>query len=263
MDVFIYSLTDPRTKEIRYVGKAIDMDKRFYGHMLVHRSNTHKSAWIKSLKRAGLKPEMDILETIHDSDDTDWQESERWWISYLRMIGCALTNQVDGGHGGRRASAETRAKQSAGIKRHFANNPEARAFRSKQCSERRHSPETIEKMRRVQSNRSPETLAKMKAAAKARGRPKHWQKFAEAGWAALRDPKIQQKRIQAVRESFTRRAALKPPKPEKVRKMFFGKHTEETKKRLSDIAKAQWASKESRNKIQNAIRRKHSLPEIV
>ena len=59
MDVFIYSLSDPRTGEIRYVGKTVNLKRRLYGH-LYDDEKTHKSAWIKSLKRLGLKPQLDI-----------------------------------------------------------------------------------------------------------------------------------------------------------------------------------------------------------
>ncbi len=109
MDVFIYSLTDPRTGEIRYVGKAMDVNIRYSRHLQT-RDKSHKTNWIKSLLKLGLKPEMEILESFYCSDDNDWQESERWWISYLRFIGCNLTNMDLGGTNGKKHSAETRAK---------------------------------------------------------------------------------------------------------------------------------------------------------
>ena len=112
MDVFIYSLSDPRTGEIRYVGKTVNLKRRLYGH-LYDDEKTHKSAWIKSLKRLGLKPQLDILESFFDERDELWQESEKWWISYLRFIGCALTNLDSGGNAGKQMSQESKDKVRA------------------------------------------------------------------------------------------------------------------------------------------------------
>ncbi len=112
MDVFIYSLTDPKTKEIRYVGKAVDCRRRFDSHLTDNRSSSHKHNWIKSLLSAGLKPELEVLEVIYNSDDRDWQDAERWWISYLRFIGCRLTNLDSGGKSGTMKPLESRIKMS-------------------------------------------------------------------------------------------------------------------------------------------------------
>lgn len=109
MDVFIYALSDPRTNEIRYVGKTVNMRSRLHGH-IYDDEKTHKSAWIKSLKAKGLKPTMEVLESFFDEADSLWQESERWWISYLRFIGCPLTNLDSGGNAGKRMSDESKEK---------------------------------------------------------------------------------------------------------------------------------------------------------
>lgn len=119
MTVFIYCLTDPRTKQIRYVGKSIDPKSR-YGYHAGCTENGHKGNWLRQLKGVGLKPEMEILEVIENCTDEGWQESERWWISYLRFIGCPLTNLDSGGLRGKRLSDEARRKISAatmGIKK--------------------------------------------------------------------------------------------------------------------------------------------------
>lgn len=49
--VYIYSLEDPETGEIRYVGKANNIKSRFYGHLNEKGGkNTHKKNWINFLK---------------------------------------------------------------------------------------------------------------------------------------------------------------------------------------------------------------------
>ena len=109
MTVYIYALSDPITNEIRYVGKTINLKQRLKYHTCVSLRD-HRSAWIKSLRARGLKPQMDILEAIENSDDNDWQEYECFWIKYLSFIGCRLCNLDSGGREGKVPNAETREK---------------------------------------------------------------------------------------------------------------------------------------------------------
>lgn len=107
---FIYSLSDPITGEIRYVGKTVkSLAKRLSAH-LRERCNPHRVRWIAKLLRTGLKPKIALLETV----DGDWAETERRWIRKLRKAGHNLLNKTEGGEGapGRRCSEETRQKLS-------------------------------------------------------------------------------------------------------------------------------------------------------
>lgn len=149
--VFIYSLSDPRTGEVRYVGKAFDVTRRFYGH-LCDKTNTPKTAWIKSLKRQGLKPQIVVVQSFLNVLDEVWQNAERFWIESFRSSGCKLTNLDSGGIGGKRLSEETKAKMR-GIKR---------------------TPEQIERLRARRY--SDEVKANMSAAAKLRPKT-NWQKY--------------------------------------------------------------------------------------
>lgn len=110
MKSFIYCLEDPITGEIRYVGKTNDPLKRFSSHYRRSTEDSWKSNWVKSLKRRGLKPRMEILEEV----DGDWVRSERFWIAYLKFLGCRLTNLTNGGEGaeGLRHSIQTRERMS-------------------------------------------------------------------------------------------------------------------------------------------------------
>lgn len=111
LTVYIYTLAHPITGEIRYVGKTYRYEKRKIEH-LYEGNRTRKSNWIKSLRKIGLKPVMEPLEIIEDSNDEDWQEAERFWIENLKFLGCNLTNLEAGGLSGKRPSEETRRKIS-------------------------------------------------------------------------------------------------------------------------------------------------------
>lgn len=111
---YIYTLSDPRTKVIRYVGKTNNPQVRFSMHMCEKR-NTHKNNWIRQLKSLGLKPVMEIIETIDCTAD-EWADRERFWIAHFRQMGLPLTNLDSGGNSGRALSEETKAKISAAHK---------------------------------------------------------------------------------------------------------------------------------------------------
>lgn len=93
----IYVLRDPRTKEIRYVGKTIQgLKKRLAAHLVrSKKKRTHRDCWIASLLAVGFVPEIEAIATASH----DWPEEERRWIAHFRSIGCVLTNQSDGGEG--------------------------------------------------------------------------------------------------------------------------------------------------------------------
>lgn len=106
---------------------------------MYEKGENHKNNWLNQLKVLGLKPEMRILETIENSNDLDWQERERAWISECLMAGHPLTNLDSGGRGGMKKSNETKARMSAALRG------------------RKPSRESIEKMKRTKSmNMTPE-----------------------------------------------------------------------------------------------------------
>lgn len=86
--IYIYTLSHPITNEVRYVGKTINVNRRFKQH-LYDKRHSHKASWVKSLKSEGLKPIMTIVETCTDN----WQEREIYWISQYDN----LTNFKQGG----------------------------------------------------------------------------------------------------------------------------------------------------------------------
>lgn len=96
---FIYALVDPRTDEVRYVGKTVDLKRRMRRHRNIGRSENpsiYRDRWIQSLMDDGLDFIVWILEVC---DDKNWIASEIKWIAYFKEQGCSLTNLTGGGEG--------------------------------------------------------------------------------------------------------------------------------------------------------------------
>ncbi len=130
--VYIYALVDPETGARRYVGKSIRPAERLNNHMN-ERSNCHRSHWLQSLKRRGLRPRLELLEAV--AEGASWQDAERRWIAHGRASGWPLTNNTDGGDGVPGLPSETRAR-----------------MRSVWLG-RKHAPETIAKYRATRRGR--------------------------------------------------------------------------------------------------------------
>lgn len=113
MKFLIYALTDPRTDEVRYIGKSTSGLKRPKEHLRPTqlKPNTHKTRWIRQLLTQGLKPKIQILEEFSTGDDLNYAEC--FWIAQGRGLEWKLTNATKGGDGqskGYAPSEETRAK---------------------------------------------------------------------------------------------------------------------------------------------------------
>lgn len=94
---FIYSLSDPRTNQIRYIGKANNPKARLVNHCNPARYRpTYKFNWIKELRGLGLKP---ILEILDEVPLDNWQFWEKFWIQLIKTWGFSLVNYTDGGDG--------------------------------------------------------------------------------------------------------------------------------------------------------------------
>lgn len=106
---FIYCLTEPGTKTIRYFGKADDPQDRLKKHItgLKRYQHLYCARWVARLKRAREKPDLHILCEV-PSDD--FSRFEKAFITLGRLYGFPLTNASDGGDGnsGYRYSPEQR-----------------------------------------------------------------------------------------------------------------------------------------------------------
>ena len=91
----IYTLSCPKSGEIRYVGQTRQRPQsRYASHISSSKHNQKKDythCWIKSLLNDGLKPIMEIIE------DATTIDREIYWIKYYRESGYNLTNYSDGG----------------------------------------------------------------------------------------------------------------------------------------------------------------------
>ncbi len=217
---FIYGLVDPRTQELRYVGKANNPSQRWYNHLCTtEREHNHKANWIKQLRQIGMKPEWFSIEEV---DQSQWQEAEIFWIRYFTYIGCNLTNGNEGGMGGVSPTPEVRQKRSVALRgrpknpesvekmrltktgkpnpklkgRHvpaehlkrmgeLARTPEARAKQKISHKLRANRPENIARMKTNNPASRPEARAKISAAKKGRAAHKKGQRYSAEHRAKL------------------------------------------------------------------------------
>lgn len=95
---YIYLLVDPVSKEVRYVGKANNPQRRYAQHTGAYelQKPTHKNHWIKSLQAAGREPELHIYA---ECEGEEWSEAERETIRLYKSLGARLTNLDEGGKG--------------------------------------------------------------------------------------------------------------------------------------------------------------------
>lgn len=98
MSIYIYGLFDPRTLELRYIGRTKNIALRLKGHISeakhINKKDTHKNNWIKQLLNEGLEPAIEILEEC--TIDT-WEQAERGWITDCKKHGVRLVNIARGG----------------------------------------------------------------------------------------------------------------------------------------------------------------------
>jgi hypothetical protein len=116
---FIYGLTDPRTGGVRYVGRTVSGMRRPKMHgfpTILAKDHTYKANWIRELRAAGLDYGIIILA---EAEKEKLGEVEMEIIERAKKEGWLLTNLTgggEGGHLGRKFSAEHRAKISAANK---------------------------------------------------------------------------------------------------------------------------------------------------
>lgn len=107
----IYTLSDPDTNEVRYIGKTVkSLKHRLTDHLYSpKRENNYRTNWIKSIINKGGIP------IIKELENCPWgisQEREQYWISQFKAWGFRLINLTDGGEGciGRVMSDKTKQK---------------------------------------------------------------------------------------------------------------------------------------------------------
>lgn len=95
-DYKIYSLSDPTTMKIRYIGVTTNsLERRLYQHKytaIKRKVDTHVAKWIRHLYKDNLLP---IISLIEVCTKDNWEEREKYWISFYDN----LTNIREGGAG--------------------------------------------------------------------------------------------------------------------------------------------------------------------
>lgn len=170
----IYTLSDPISGLVRYVGKSNQPNRRFTNH-LCSKGKTYTCNWIQSLNKVGLKP---VLEILEECMDNEWPEREAYWIEQLRQWGFNLTNHLASGSGkpkfknkipwnkGKTLSIETRQKMSLTHKQRDHSykigkkqSPERIEKRISKCSGPDHTNSKLSREQVLEIRNSTETKA--------------------------------------------------------------------------------------------------------
>ncbi len=97
----IYTLSNPLTGEIRYIGKTSkDLSNRLKEHfryIATLKVKTKRISWFKSLLKQNLQPKIELIDEVNDDE---WQFWEMHYISLFKSWGFRLVNGTDGGTGG-------------------------------------------------------------------------------------------------------------------------------------------------------------------
>jgi hypothetical protein len=92
----VYGLQKAGTREIRYIGLTKNtLQTRLRGHKKEHRSNRHKSRWIRA---CGMDIEIVLLEASIPSL-AEANKKEQQYITLFKALGARLLNATNGGDG--------------------------------------------------------------------------------------------------------------------------------------------------------------------
>lgn len=180
---FIYALKDPRTDDVRYVGRTTNLSRRKGLHVwnARNRPDETRTNWIAELLAEGLRPTMETLET---GAGAGYEEAEIHWISTYRARGFNLTNKTDGGDGfaGLVISEPMRAKLKAARAKREPHSETTRALISAGNTGQRRSAEFCERMAaKAKLQAPPSAAAREKMAAAHRNpTPEHRAKLSAA-----------------------------------------------------------------------------------
>lgn len=174
----IYGLRDPRTDELRYIGKTErDPGERLDQHIRgAKQRKTLCHRWIMSLPHY---PRICILE----DEPKDLEQAEKDWIARCRAAGVRLTNGTDGGTGGamvgealeKMRKSKTGQPRSAQTRKLISQNswmktPEGRAHRS-----------MVSKAAWARRSTEDRRIIALKSGAARKGQRNTWSKKCEAG----------------------------------------------------------------------------------
>lgn len=254
---FIYALIDPRTSEIRYVGKTQyqTVEVRFKQHLKDSANGKQYRVyrWMRILHNYGLIPTVLVLES---GAGAGVDEAEKRWISWYRPWG-RLTNLTDGGEGSSKLfqSEEKRRKISESWKyrvvsdvtrkkmselrkgKPLNHSAESRAKAAERCHELNKRP------------KSAETRKKIGDASRGRKRPPMPDSQRRKISAARLGKKLTVPRSAETRAKLSLSLKGRVIKPESIVKSLAtrklrgttGKpHTEESKRKIKESLRRYW-----------------------
>lgn len=162
----VYVLKDARTGELRYVGQTIrSLNARLWEHRNAarHGSHVYSARWINVAGSHNVQ-----IESLGEYSAEELSFWECFWLAALNEAGCRLTNIAPGGRTGggfpkghfhhTEESKRKISKAQVGRK----DRSETRRKKSEAAKLRKHTPETIEKLRSREF--SDEHRAKLRAA---------------------------------------------------------------------------------------------------
>lgn len=88
---WIYVLRDPRTLEVRYVGKTVNLEARFRVYENLGSHSKHLREWFLELQQANLKPLAVPVWVVAQGDDLNAAEAA--WYAHFRKKGSRLLNR--------------------------------------------------------------------------------------------------------------------------------------------------------------------------
>lgn len=153
MELFIYTLTDPTSKEIRYIGKTKNIKNRLMRHMSssnLKETWTSKNKWLKYLKNNKLMP---IIEILDEGDESNINILEIYWISQFKTWGFKLTNETNGGDGNSKYWTGAKHKKES-VEKMKMNHP----FRKTICQ---YNIETDELIAEFNSSHEAQSILKL------------------------------------------------------------------------------------------------------
>jgi NUMOD3 motif len=240
----IYSLSDPDTGEVRYIGKTIlKPSSRLKCHINAAKNggNNYVHRWIRTLSKP---PQMTI---ICDAPESNLNNLEIYWIATMKSAGARLTNLTRGGDGpiGYRHSAEALARISASGR----GKPKSAEHRAKistsligKTTGRKMSAETRVKLSAIHADKKLSDKHKAKISAGLKGRKfssEHRQHISDANRGRQLSTKTRAKISEALRG-----------KPSKNRGRH---HTPETKAKISASQLGKVMAPETRAKISASL----------
>jgi len=233
----IYALVDPRTEEVRYVGKTykgIENRKNQHVSHAIHGRVGHKYAWIRILIGLELEPLVVALEEKVSIKDT--KNREKYWVSYGRKNGWPLTNMTAGGEGVAVVSNDTGKNISNALKgRSFSESHKA----------------ALREARKKQAPMSQET--KDKIAAANRGKPMHpnVRKVLPKYWLGKTHSEEHRKKVAAAKTGTT----LSKEARNKIKEKALGrKISDATKEKIKAAQKGKKVSQITKNKMSEAAK---------